>query len=988
MKMNGCHTDCLERPLSRGFYSLGKLVARYPWWFIIIPILISAGLGVGFCYLEKRQSNNLEDQFTPIGGPAKTERNFIRMHFPVNDSGQFSAPRLYTEGSFASLIVVNSSNNILNKSAFEELQKLDRAVKGLSVTLSESKFSFQQLCAQVDSSTCLPANPLLAFTLNKTGKIDITYPMFQNRTFLGRYLGGVKLGPANTVQTAQALRLVYYLREGNDQDRDNSLQWLNHFIKTIPEEIDKLQLKYIQVYYSTSISLQKEFEGNTKTVIPLFSITYFVTISFAIVSCMRLDSVRNKVWVATFGVLSAGLAILSSFGLLLFCRVPFVITVANAPFLILGVGVDDMFIMISCWQQTKVKSTLEERMADTYKEAAVSITITTLTDVLAFYIGIMTPFPSVQSFCIYTGTTLVFCYIYCITFFGAVLALNGKRENDNRHWLICTKVKSIEKPEHCTAYNACCVGGSFDTLSGTETEHPMNIFFYKYYGPFITKPLTKLLVLVLYLAYLVSSIYGCVQIKEGIDVRNLANDDSYLNQYYNEEELYFSEYGPRVMVIATNKTDYWELKTHAEIENCMQKLESNRYVKKEYSVSWLRTYEMISKASNINITNKDNFMKNVSIIYKHFSHLRQDIEGNESEIKASRFFIQTVNLTTAVDEKNMLRQLREIAANCNIPLMVYHPTFIYFDQYVVIIQNTIQNLIVATVVMLVISLLLIPNPLCSLWVTFAIVSIIVGVTGFMTYWKVNLDSISMINLIICIGFSVDFSAHIAYAYVSNKKPNANERVIDALRSLGYPIFQGALSTILGIVALSVAASYIFRTFFKIMFFVIVFGALHGLVFIPVFLTMLGAPLLQGSSKVKNPKIKERNTNTLKATVLFRGNPVCYENQIRIMDPVPYVTNIETVCKKCGYRAWQISWVSVFPAEEQSLPGYADTIPNVINTQTVCRNCSYRSCQSSVVSVFPPVDELGNNSDHKNKSMEYRRRMMQLYLEGKIDPDCP
>ena len=50
----------------------------------------------------------------------------------------------------------------------------------------------------------------------------------------------------------------------------------------------------------------------------------------------RLDCVRNKVWVATFGVLSAGLAVVSSFGLLLYCGMPFAMTVATAPFLILG----------------------------------------------------------------------------------------------------------------------------------------------------------------------------------------------------------------------------------------------------------------------------------------------------------------------------------------------------------------------------------------------------------------------------------------------------------------------------------------------------------------------------------------------------------------------------------------------------------------------------------------------------------------------------
>ena len=45
---------------------------------------------------------------------------------------------------------------------------------------------------------------------------------------------------------------------------------------------------------------------------------------------------RNKLWVAAVGVLSAGLAVLSSFGLMLYIGMPFVITVANSPFLILG----------------------------------------------------------------------------------------------------------------------------------------------------------------------------------------------------------------------------------------------------------------------------------------------------------------------------------------------------------------------------------------------------------------------------------------------------------------------------------------------------------------------------------------------------------------------------------------------------------------------------------------------------------------------------
>ncbi|KFV46399.1 Patched domain-containing protein 3, partial [Tyto alba] len=593
-----------------------------------------------------------------------------------------------------------------------------------------------------------------------------------------------------------------------------------------------------QVTYFTSLSRQQEFEGNTKSVIPLFSITYFLTITFSVISCLRLSCIRNNVWLACCGVVSAGLAVLSSFGLMLFCGVPFVVTVANAPFLILGVGVDDMFIMIACWEQSSRKKgkSVKSLLAETYAEAALSVTITTLTDVLAFFIGTWTAFPSVRSFCLYTGTAFVFCYIYTMTFFGAVIVLNHRREQGNRHWLTCMPVGvDKDQAEMSCLYSACCIGNCSGQSAQPEGEHPMSIFFRKYYGPFLTSTWIKLLVVLLYGAYLGGSIYGCTQIREGIDLRNLASDDSYVIPYYDDDK-YFSAYGPRVMVVITESVDYWNETVRLGIENCMQNLEGIAYVDKNLSVSWLRVYSKLAQSGLVHINDETLFINDLTVLFQIVHSFKWDINKTRDKIEASRFFIQTVNVTSAVDEKNLLNELRETAEQCSIPLMVYHPAFIYYDQYLVIVQNTIQNVVVAAGAMLVVSLWLIPNPLCCLWVTFAIASVIVGVAGFMTFWSVNLDSISMINLVICIGFSVDFSAHISYAFVTSKEASANERASEALSLLGYPVLQGAVSTILGVVVLAAAKTYIFRTFFKIMFLVILFGALHGLIFIPVFLT--------------------------------------------------------------------------------------------------------------------------------------------------------
>ncbi|XP_021239302.1 patched domain-containing protein 3-like, partial [Numida meleagris] len=533
--------------------------------------------------------------------------------------------------------------------------------------------------------------------------------------------------------------------------------------------------------------------------------------------------------------------------LLYFCWVSVEAALCNAeltfpPFA--GVGVDDMFIMIASWEQSSrkaEKSDTKSRLAETYREAALSVTITTLTDVLAFFIGTWTSFPSVRSFCLYTGTAFVFCYVYVITFFGAVIVLNHKRVKGNRHWLTCVQVKVGKKS---CLYNTCCLGSCSSEspepeTSETESEHPMSIFFKKYYGPFLTGKWIKLLVVLLYGAYLGGSIYGCTQMREGIDLRNLASDDSYVIPFYNDDDKYFSEYGPRVMVVITDSVKYWNESVRNDIEACTRDLENITYVDKNLTLSWLRVYAGIAGNRSMNINNKDHFINNLSVLFQYYASFEWDVDKTADEIAASRFFIQTVNVTSAIDEKNLLNQLRDRAKQCVVPLLVYHPAFIYYDQYLVIVQNTIQNVVVAAGAMLVVSLVLIPSPLCCLWVTFAIASVIVGVAGFMTFWDISLDSISMINLVICIGFSVDFSAHISYAFVTSGESSANERAIGALHQLGYPVLQGAVSTVLGVVVLAAAKTYIFRTFFKIMFLVILFGAVHGLVFIPVFLTFFG-----------------------------------------------------------------------------------------------------------------------------------------------------
>ena len=120
--MHACNTNCIEKPISIGFQKLGLFVGKHPWVFLLLPSMLSGGLGGGFYFLGEREASDIEDQFTPVNGPAKKERENVKTYFPHSD--EFSQLRLYTEGTYASLIVFSSSNkDLLSKELFRKVPR-------------------------------------------------------------------------------------------------------------------------------------------------------------------------------------------------------------------------------------------------------------------------------------------------------------------------------------------------------------------------------------------------------------------------------------------------------------------------------------------------------------------------------------------------------------------------------------------------------------------------------------------------------------------------------------------------------------------------------------------------------------------------------------------------------------------------------------------------------------------------------------------------
>src|SRR4051812_35566089 len=105
--------------------------------------------------------------------------------------------------------------------------------------------------------------------------------------------------------------------------------------------------------------------------------------------------------------------------------------------------------------------------------------------------------------------------------------------------------------------------------------------------------------------------------------------------------------------------------------------------------------------------------------------------------------------------------------------------------------------------------------------------------GIMHAWSVDLDPLSMLTLIMAVGFSVDYTAHVTYHYAeSNKAHTIDARLHATFDPIRWPMLQAGISTTVCILPLAMHDVYISHVFMKTICVVVALGLLHGLVLLP------------------------------------------------------------------------------------------------------------------------------------------------------------
>lgn len=376
---------------------LGESIARRPLISIAVCILFVSFCAAGFSWL------NVESRtvklFIPQASRAIGDLNMAERFF-----------RLKVRNQGIILVARPEHPNVLAPKCFKEAHDLHSHILQLK---SYSEYCLTLSGQKADSlDDCVTIDPFDIFQDKNFDKKNLTEVQFEiNRArnnkslvmrngqlfeFNFRQIFGHPTGSKNErhITCARALQLHYLTRDPPGDDLSKKvLEWE----KTFLDKASSLSPSCFDVYYEAERSTDDAIAENGSADITLVSITFVVMISFA---CFMLGKFLNPLTghslLAGAGVLAVTLGILAGMGIATWCRVTFVNMVGVVPYLVISIGIDDMFILVDELdrqpRQFGVVRTIKEVMSRT----GATVTMTTMTDLVAFAVSTSTSFPAIR----------------------------------------------------------------------------------------------------------------------------------------------------------------------------------------------------------------------------------------------------------------------------------------------------------------------------------------------------------------------------------------------------------------------------------------------------------------------------------------------------------------------------------------------------------------------------------------------------------------
>ncbi|KAK0396209.1 hypothetical protein QR680_001621 [Steinernema hermaphroditum] len=436
-------------------------------------------------------------------------------------------------------------------------------------------------------------------------------------------VGGAKeeLGRENTSITAEALQTVFLVASSEDlykRFKDPSsrllsykggmyewdlrkaeeviLTWQRAFTKTIynhPLNFLKNDTtsaaggasrarRIIHPLASTSMAdMLEEFCQFNYTII---FVGYFLMLLYAIYSQMKRDwycflSINSSMGLGFAGVLTVTYASISGLGLATWLGIEFnAATTQIVPFLTLGIGVNNMFMLLHNYHKV-ISNVNKNEIGVLMKETGMSILMTSTNNILSFLAGTFLPIPALRSFCAQSSILLTFNLVAIMTAYPAMIAMDLQRRrklsaSDFHYRTISNESTSEEdsfqeRPQFLKAQvlytkpavsdenppyrSLISINGVDDNEENLVRPWTLHAFLRNYYIPFMKCRVTKIIIVLLSCCGMFCcGMWGVGDLCVGLELSDVLPAQTAPAAFLKARDKYFSFYPMHVVLRSEN----------------------------------------------------------------------------------------------------------------------------------------------------------------------------------------------------------------------------------------------------------------------------------------------------------------------------------------------------------------------------------------------------------------------------------------------------
>uniref|UniRef100_A0A8C4JWW6 Patched 1 n=1 Tax=Dromaius novaehollandiae TaxID=8790 RepID=A0A8C4JWW6_DRONO len=583
----------------------------------------------------------------------------------------------------------------------EELKKINYQVESWEEMLNKAEVGH----GYMDRPCLNPADPdcpITAPNKNSTKPLDVALVLSGGCYGLSRkymhwqeelIIGGTIKNSSGKLVSAQALQTMFQLMTPKQMyehfkgyEYVSHINWNEDKAAAILEAWQRIvaQNSTQKVLSFTTTTLDDILKSFSDVSVIRVASGYLLMLAYACLTMLRWDCAKSQGAVGLAGVLLVALSVAAGLGLCSLIGISFnAATTQVLPFLALGVGVDDVFLLAHAFNTPFV---LQDRTGECLKRTGASVALTSISNVTAFFMAALIPIPALRAFSLQAAVVVVFNFAMVLLIFPAILSMDLYRREDRRLDIFCcftspcaTRVIQIEpqayaensdntcykisvQPVTVTQDNLSCQSpestsstrdllsqfsdSSMHCLEPPCTRWTLSSFAEKHYAPFLLKPKAKIVVIFLFLSLLGLSLYGTTRVRDGLDLTDIVPRETREYDFIAAQFKYFSFYN---MYIVTQKADYpnvqhllYEL--HKSFSNVTYVLlEEDKQLPKmwlHYFRDWLQGLQDAF----------DSDWETGKITYNNYKN------GSDDAVLAYKLLVQTGNRAKPIDISQLTKQ--------------------------------------------------------------------------------------------------------------------------------------------------------------------------------------------------------------------------------------------------------------------------------------------------------------------------------------------